>query len=202
MDSDHPADDRISAPAYRQLLFKWGEPETKNRSDANEVSGSGVPAKLPASDVSPVTVGVVSDGVNDHDAAGAGFSFDPGHPWYYYHMGDKAQPIPFKEIPASTNAAESTEQALPKAGGRRKVKARIMLEEERRALDETRARYLEVIERGVEALSRYDIEIASQGNADMARSVALSLLYNQIAWRRGRIEYLEQVVNQQPTRHR
>ncbi|QOJ14003.1 MAG: hypothetical protein HRU75_04840 [Planctomycetia bacterium] len=83
------------------------------------------------------------------------------------------------------------ERERPKAPAKRIIAARERLESERRELEAARARYQEIIDRGAEALSRYDREIAYGGNDEMARAGTLALLYNQIAWRKGRIACLE-----------
>ena len=118
-------------------------------------------------------------------------SYGPGHPWHYYREGDNAPPVPFDDIPASEESGRAMERELPKSGARRIVAVRDRLESERRELDQARIRYQEIIDRGAEALSRYDREIAYGGNDYMARAGTLALLFNQAAWRKGRIACLE-----------
>jgi hypothetical protein len=83
------------------------------------------------------------------------------------------------------------ERGLPKPRAKRIIAVRDRLESERRELGEARVLYQEIIDRGAAALSRYDREIAYGGNDEMARAGTLALLYNQIAWRKGRIACLE-----------
>lgn len=121
----------------------------------------------------------------------SGSSYGPGHPWHYLPQGDNASPVPFEDIPASDESARAMEQELPKPRVKRIIAARERLESERRELDEARVRYQEIIDRGAAALSRYDREIAYGSDDEMARAGTLALLYNQIAWRKGRIACLE-----------
>lgn len=83
------------------------------------------------------------------------------------------------------------EQELPKPRAKRIIAARERLESEQRELEAARVRYQEIIDRGTEALSRYDREIAYGGNDELARAGTLALLFNQAAWRKGRIACLE-----------
>ncbi len=101
--------------------------------------------------------------------------------------------MPFDSIPPAEDYGRSLERELPKPAAKRIIKARQLLEGERRGLEQTRLHYEDVIERGAEALSRYDREIAYGGNDELARAGTLALLFNQIAWRKGRIAYLEQL---------
>lgn len=63
-------------------------------------------------------------------------------------------------------------------------------------LAERRDRYQSVVERGAEALSRYDREIAYGGNDELARASSLALPYNNIAWLSGRVLGLQRVLGQ------
>lgn len=80
---------------------------------------------------------------------------------------------------------------LPKSRAKRIIAVRERLESEQRELEAARLRYQEIIDRGAEALSRYDREIAYGGNDELARAGTLALLFNQAAWRKGRIASLE-----------
>ena len=121
----------------------------------------------------------------------SGHSYGPGHPWHYYREGDNAPPVPFDDIPASEESGRAMESELPKPRAKRIIAVRERLDSERSELDEARVRYQEIIDRGAAALSRYDREIAYGGNDELARAGTLALLYNQIAWRKGRIACLE-----------
>jgi hypothetical protein len=120
-----------------------------------------------------------------------GPAYQPNHPWHYYHLGDNAPPVPFDQIPASEGVAQTMVKDLPKAPAKRMVRVRELLESERRELDSTAARYRDVIERGAAALSDYDRNIAHGGNEDLARASTLAILYNRVAWHRGRLDWLE-----------
>lgn len=106
-------------------------------------------------------------------------------------QGDNASPVPFEDIPASEESARAMERELPKPRAKRIIAVRERLESERRELDQARVRYQEIIDRGAEALSHYDREIAYGGNDELARAGTLALLFNQAAWRKGRIACLE-----------
>lgn len=116
--------------------------------------------------------------------------WNPGHPWHYLRDGDYGPPVPFADIPASPADEHSFSHAFPKHPVRRAAKARQLLEAERAALEERRQRYEDILQRGAEALSNYDRTIAHDDD-EMAVAESLSLLYNQIAWYRGRIAFLE-----------
>lgn len=131
-----------------------------------------------------------------------GHRYSPNHPWHYIREGDNAIPVPFDEIPPAADYGCSLERELPKPAAKRIIKARHLLGSERGGLEEARTRYEDVISRGVEALSRYDREIAYGGNDELARAGTLALLYNQISWRRGRIAFLEQLQTKSEFRFR
>lgn len=80
---------------------------------------------------------------------------------------------------------------LPKPRAKRLARARELLTTEQKDLTATEQRYMDVVERGADALSEYDRTIAYGGNAELARASTLALLYNQIAWRRGRVDCLQ-----------
>ena len=60
-------------------------------------------------------------------------------------------------------------------------------QELRDALAEREARYKELKEKGVKALSKYDIEIAHMGDAQGALRTALMLVGNHIKWYKGKL---------------
>lgn len=128
--------------------------------------------------------------------------YDPGHPWHYLACGDRATPVPFDAIPPARDYDRSLERELPRPTAKRIVRAREILASERRDLEEARCRYEDVIARGADALSRYDRDIAYGGNDELARAGTLALLFNQIAWRRGRIAFLERIECSRTTRQR
>lgn len=119
-------------------------------------------------------------------------SYDPGHPWHYYRGGDNADPLPVDAIPPNLDAGRFIESDLPKNPAKREKRIRELYDEELRRLQDDERRYQEIVERGAEALSRYDREIAHSGNDEMARATALALKFNHIALARGRIAWLEQ----------
>lgn len=116
--------------------------------------------------------------------------YDPGHPWHYYHAGDNAPPIPVDQIDPDPDAGRFIERDLPKNPAKRSKRLRDLLESDHRSLEEDRRRYQDIVERGPEALSRYDREIAHTSD-EMARATALSLKYNHIRIGLGRIAWLE-----------
>lgn len=128
---------------------------------------------------------------NSNLSAAPGCSYGPGHPWHYLLQGDNAPPVAFDDIPASEESARAMAQELPKPRVKRIIAVREQLESERRELDAASVRYQEVMDRGAAALSRYDREIAYGGDGEMARAGTLALLFQQVAWRKGRIACLE-----------
>lgn len=115
--------------------------------------------------------------------------YDPGHPWHYFSEGDAAPPIPVDEIDADLDAGRGIERDLPKNRSKRIQRMRELLEHERQRVEEDRIRYEDIVQRGAEALSRYDREI-SHTSDEMARASALSLKYNHIRFGLGRVAWL------------
>ena len=116
--------------------------------------------------------------------------YDPGHPWHYYHEGDAAPPIPVEQIEADLDVGRHIERDLPKNRAKRIQRMHELLEQERRRVEDDRLRYEDIVQRGAEALSRYDREIAHTSD-EMARATALSLKYNHIRFGLGRVAWLE-----------
>ncbi len=201
-------------PPGEQLLFNWtqienraaNQPVTPQADQAADVSHATDSAVVPC----PSTPGESHDGesrpmqaASSHEAEPIdGDGYPPNHPWHYLSEGDHAPPVPFDDIPPAENYDGSVEQDLPKPAAKRIIKARQILEAERTGLEQARLHYEDVIARGTEALSRYDREIAYGGNDELARAGTLALLYNQIAWRKGRIAYLERCTSPQAARLR
>lgn len=91
--------------------------------------------------------------------------YPPTHPWPYFHAGDNAPPVPVEEIPAEHDAGRWLAERLPKTPKKRLQAMHEMLERERASLAADKARYADIVERGAEALSRYDREIAHTSDA-------------------------------------
>ncbi len=204
MKPDQQAD--TVAQAERQLFFDWTQAENRpaNQPVAPRAGHSSEISHATESAVAPCP----STPTGPHDSQQPpsqaetssreaeqleGFGYPPNHPWRYIRAGDDAPPVPFDDIPPAEDYDGSVERDLPKPAAKRIVKARQILEAERRDLEQARLHYEDVIACGAEALSRYDREIAYGGNDELARAGTLALLYNQIAWRKGRIAYLEQL---------
>lgn len=115
--------------------------------------------------------------------------YPPSHPWHYFHAGDNAPPIPVDQIGADPDAGRWLAERLPKNSKKRLQVMREMLEREQAALAADKARYVDVVERGAEALSRYDREIAHTSDA-MAVATALALKYSHITQGLGRVTWL------------
>lgn len=115
--------------------------------------------------------------------------YDPGHPWHYYHEGDNAQPIPIDQIEADLEIGRFIERELPKNPKKRAEKLQSILAQERERVEQDKRRYQEIVERGAEALSRYDREIAHTSD-EMARATALALKYSHIRYGLGRVAWL------------
>lgn len=116
--------------------------------------------------------------------------YDPGHPWHYYHEGDNAVPIPVDEIQPDLDVGKYLERELPKNPAKRAEKLRALLSHERERVQQDKRRYQDIAERGAEALSRYDREIAHTSD-EMARASSLALKYNHIRFGLGRLAWLE-----------
>ncbi|MBE7458000.1 MAG: hypothetical protein KJ057_13760 [Phycisphaerae bacterium] len=168
------------------MLFDWSKP-----------GNAPAPSPLPQPDVrAPAT------GTPDEHALPAALSYPPGHPWHYHPLGDNAAPMPVDAIPAAKGLEDTFDRELPKRGPKRIIKARELLDAERRGLEADRQRYQALVERGADALSRYDREIAHGGDLEMARASALALTFNHVAWRLGRIAVLERELTRSNARGR
>ncbi|RIK66074.1 MAG: hypothetical protein DCC65_10645 [Planctomycetota bacterium] len=115
--------------------------------------------------------------------------YDPGHPWHYLLQGDNAQPIPIELIEPDLALGQFIERDLPKNPAKRREKLRALLAEEEQRVTEDKRRYQEIVEKGAEALSRYDREIAHTSD-EMARATALSLKFNHLRYGLGRIAWM------------
>jgi hypothetical protein len=118
--------------------------------------------------------------------------YDPGHPWHYYDQGDGADPLPLDAIPTRPVGTEPFNVKWPKAAAKRCLMMDKMLASQRVQLAEDEQRYQCLLKDGVEALSRYDREIAHGGNDDLAWASAIALKYNHVSGARSRIVWLEQ----------
>lgn len=108
--------------------------------------------------------------------------------------GDGAVPIPVTEIPPDEQAGSFLEAELPKNPKKRLMRLRELLDQERERLATDKLRYLDVIERGIDALSRYDREIA-HSNPEIVIASTLALKYRHISLGLGRIAWLEKQVD-------
>lgn len=127
------------------------------------------------------------------DAGSAGPSYDPTHPWHYFHAGDNATPVSVDEIPMDDQAGEFVARDLPKNPAKRLIKLRELFVRESQQLEADRARYAEIVERGAEALSCYDREIAHTSDA-MARATALALKYRHVSLGLGRVQWIRETL--------
>ncbi|TWT44364.1 hypothetical protein RAS1_07780 [Phycisphaerae bacterium RAS1] len=123
------------------------------------------------------------------DACAVSPSYDATHPWHYFHAGDNAIPVPVGEIPADDQAGQFVERDLPKHPAKRLARLRELFARESQLLEADRARYMEIVERGAEALSRYDREIAHTSDA-MARATTLALKYRHVSLGLGRVQWI------------
>lgn len=117
--------------------------------------------------------------------------YPPSHPWHYFHTGDNAPPIPVDQIEADSEAGRWLAERLPKNPKKRLQAMREMLEREQASLAADKERYVDIVNRGAEALSRYDREIAHTSDA-MAVATAFALKYNHITQGLGRVGWLAQ----------
>jgi len=116
--------------------------------------------------------------------------YGPSHPWHYLKEGDDAPPIAVEDIGPDLGSGQFLERDLPKNRVKRAARIRELLVHERQRVEEHKQRYQDIVERGAEALSRYDREIAHTSD-EMARATALSLKYSHICWGLGRLAWLE-----------
>lgn len=116
--------------------------------------------------------------------------YPPTHPWHFYHAGDNAEPVAPDDIPMDEQAGEFLARDLPKSAAKRLVKLREWLPRECEQLATDRRRYVEIVECGAEALSRYDREIAHTSDA-MARASALALKFRHVSLGLGRVAWIE-----------
>jgi hypothetical protein len=115
--------------------------------------------------------------------------YPPSHPWHYYHEGDGRPPMPVESIPPAPDGSITVK--LPKAGKQRQAKLMQMLADQERKLADDKARYVELVEKGVEALSVYDRTISSGGNEPLAWASAVSLKYNHVSNGLARVAWLK-----------
>jgi hypothetical protein len=145
-------------------------------------------------DVQPDRQSVAPQAVGEPDAEiVSSLAYEPTHPWHYLAAGDGAAPVPVTEIPPDEQAGRFIETDLPKNPKKRLMRIRELLDQERERLAADKQRYLDVIERGVDALSRYDREIAYT-DAEIAVASTLALKYRHINLGLGRIAWLEEQV--------
>jgi hypothetical protein len=130
-----------------------------------------------------------AEGVDANDQ-----EYDPGHPWHYSERGDGAEPMPVESIPSRPITSEQFGVKWPKAAPKRRTVMQQMLKSQHKQLAEDEARYQDLIDRGTDALSAYDKEIAHGGNEDLAWASAIALKYNHIAGGRGRVQWLSERV--------
>lgn len=201
MSSARQTHDAAQIAGAGQLQFDWSDskPSDENKQPDQPHAQAGEPivtdaALTPAQCVQPREL--------PKSPRSSASSYGPGHPWHYLPQGDNSGPVPFDDIPASEESARAMERELPKPRAKRIVAVRERLESERRSLEETRARYEAVIERGAEALGRYDREIAYGGNDELARAGTLALMFNQASRGLGRLRLLERELSPAGVRSR
>ncbi|HKQ47578.1 MAG TPA: hypothetical protein VJZ71_05885 [Phycisphaerae bacterium] len=119
--------------------------------------------------------------------------YDPSHPWHYLAEGDAAAPVPVDAIEPDIDVGKFIERELPKNHVKRKEKLRTLLEQESQRVAHDKRRYQEIVERGAEALSRYDREIAHTGD-EIAVATALALKHNHIRYGLGRVAWLQRAL--------
>jgi hypothetical protein len=121
----------------------------------------------------------------------ASLQYDPGHPWHYYHEGDAAEPIPAHKIPA---APKYELPAAPKNPRKRLEFFQQMFVDQEKQFQEDMDRYTELADKGAEALSDYDRNIAHDGNEDLAWASAIALKFNHIRYGQARMAALRAVL--------
>lgn len=167
-------------------------PDRSGNSASDSDAGSGPAAALSPTDIA----------TNDEPADPDIDRFPRGHPWHYLERGDNATPSPASLVPPNPTARSAVERDLPRQPAKRIVAARSHLEHDQAKLAETIREYEAVVERGADALSQFDREIAYRGDLEMARAGSIAILYNQIAWWRGRVQALEGETDRGTSRRR
>lgn len=179
---------------HSQLAFQWADAAAGGPSDSVPSFGACPPSPPECASVSNMDTVPEADSV----VAAPHVGYEPSHPWHYYRLGDHAAPIPLESIPPSLNAGEDLAARMPKSPIKRAVFLKDMLDAEHCALDEAQRRYQDIAERGAEALSRYDREIAHGGNDELAVASALALTYNHISRALGWVAWLQRQASPQP----
>ncbi len=179
---------------HSQLAFQWADAAAGGLSDSSPLSGTGAPFPPECAAASYTETLPEADSV----VATPHVGYEPSHPWHYYRLGDHAAPMALESIPPSLNAGEDLAARMPKSPIKRKIFLKDTLDAERCCLQEDQRRYQDLVERGAEALSSYDREIAHGGNDELAVASALALTYNRISRALGRIAWLERQTSPNP----
>lgn len=191
-----------------QLGFDWRLPDGQPAENENPSgdSTSDAEGSDPASVRSPGGESRIETGGNSGPAEQGtverGDCYELGHPWHYLERGDNATPPRATQVPPNPQAGSAVGRDLPKQPAKRIVAARTLLDRDQAKLAETIREYEAVVERGADALSQYDREIAYRGDLEMARAGTIAILYNQIAWWRGRVQALERETDRGTSRRR
>lgn len=119
--------------------------------------------------------------------------YDPGHPWHYYSEGDAAEPMPACEIPAATKYELPT---APKNPRKRLAFFQQLLVDQEKQLREDMDRYTELAEKGAEALSEYDRNIAHANNEELGWASAIALKFNHIRYGQARVAAIRSELKQ------
>jgi hypothetical protein len=187
-----------------QLHFLWPSGDTDAPVPACEAESTSDGSGDPAGSTPMTTTGLPSPAEKSSEPENAELeeAYGPGHPWHYFERGDHATPPPPSRIAPNDTARSAVDRDLPKQPAKRIVAARSLLERDQAKLAETIREYEAVVERGADALSQYDREIAYRGDLEMARAGTIAILYNQIAWWRGRVQALERETDRGTSRRR
>jgi hypothetical protein len=126
-------------------------------------------------------------------------AYGPGHPWHYLPEGDGAAPFPVDAIPAidADFARKFLTPKLPANPLKRATALDALLRDNRALLAERTGRYQAILEHRTEALSRYDRDIAYQGNDELAFAASVATLYNHIRFYKGLVAWLEDQAGRQ-----
>ena len=116
--------------------------------------------------------------------------YDLGHPWHYLARGCGGIPIPVQHIPSPSPSPHDAPLKLAANPVKRSVQLRAIYQDEQHRLADFKARYQEIVEHGVGALSRYDREIAHGGDLELAWACSIALAYNHVVSCLGRLAWL------------
>lgn len=130
-------------------------------------------------DATPAVDAVTTEGPNHQ--------YGIGHPWHYYAEGDGADPLPVEEIRGTGTTTVKLD--LPKDQAKRDRKLEQLHDQYATSLEKDRARYTELIDKGFDALSRFDRQ---HDNAALSWASAVAAKVNHIRYQLNHLAAVEE----------